>query len=142
MNWKLIFLLSLFGLAMGIGTVFVIPSRLEPMFWLAIFVLSAYLIATKCSRKYFLHGLALGLANCVWITATHILLVDRYLANHAQEAKMMMSGSMPFSPRAMMAMVGPVIGLVSGVVIGLFAMAARTLVGPRNATPALNQPGD
>jgi uncharacterized membrane protein len=33
MNWKLIFLLSLFGLAMAIATVFVIPSNIEPLFW-------------------------------------------------------------------------------------------------------------
>ena len=133
MNWKLIFGLSLFGLAMGIATVFVIPSRLEPMFWLAIFVLSAYLIATNSPDRYFLHGLLLGVANSVWITASHILLFDRYLASHAQEAKMMMSESMPLSPRVMMALVGPVIGVVSGVVIGLFAMAARKLVGSRRA---------
>ena len=46
MNWKLIFLLSLFGLAMGIATVYVIPSRLEPMFWLAISILC---VTLSCS---------------------------------------------------------------------------------------------
>jgi hypothetical protein len=31
MNWKLIIQLSMFGLAMGIATVFVIPSNIEPV---------------------------------------------------------------------------------------------------------------
>jgi hypothetical protein len=44
MDWKLIFGLSLFGLAMAIATVFVIPSNVEPIFWLAIFLVCAYLI--------------------------------------------------------------------------------------------------
>ena len=37
-----------------------------------------------------------------------------------------MMSSMPFpnSPRLMMALVGPVIGIVSGAVIGLFALVA------------------
>ena len=61
MNWKLILQLSLFGLAMGLATVFLIPSK-------------------------------------------------------------------PDSPRLMMAMMGPVIGVVSGLVLGLFAFVAGKLV--------------
>ena len=45
MNWKLIFQLSLFGLAMGVATVFLIPSTVEPLFWLVVFAISAYAIA-------------------------------------------------------------------------------------------------
>jgi hypothetical protein len=41
MNWRLIAQLSLFGLAMGIATVFFIPSTIEPLFWLVIFGISA-----------------------------------------------------------------------------------------------------
>ena len=59
MNWKLILQLSLFGLAMGLATVFFISSSAEPFFWLAIFIASAYLIATRAPGRYFLHGLRL-----------------------------------------------------------------------------------
>ena len=68
MNRKLILQLSLFGLAMGIATVFVIPSNIEPIFWLVIFGICAYIIATRCSGRYFLHGLFVSLVNSVWIT--------------------------------------------------------------------------
>ena len=47
MNWKLIFGLSLFGLAMAFATVFVIPSNVEPLFWLAIFIVCAVVIAKR-----------------------------------------------------------------------------------------------
>jgi hypothetical protein len=76
----------------------------------------------------FLHGLLLGLANSVWITAAHVLLYDAYIARHAQEAAMMQGPNMPAPPRVMMALVGPIIGLISGVVIGIFALIAGKLI--------------
>ena len=128
MNKKLIFQLSLFGLAMAIATVYVIPSRIEPLFWLVIFVICSYIIAKQCTEKYFLHGLCVSLVNAVWITAAHIILFDTYIANHAQEAAMMAKMPMPDSPRLMMLMTGPVIGLVSGIVLGLFAFIASKII--------------
>ena len=124
MNWKLIFTLSLFGLAMAIATVFWIPSGIEPLFWLAIFILCAWLIAGKCAGRYFLHGLFTGLANCVWITSTHILLFDTYVANHVSEAAMLNKMPLPDSPRLMMLMTGILIGIISGLVLGGFSVIA------------------
>jgi hypothetical protein len=128
MNWKLILQLSMFGLAMGIGTVFFIPSKIEPAFWLVIFVICAYVIAKRTVGLHFLHGVLLGLANSVWITAAHVLLYDSYIANHTREAAMMQSAPIPVSPRTLMAMVGPLVGLMSGVIIGLFAFVAGKLI--------------
>lgn len=130
MKWKLIGLLSLFGLAMGIATVFVIPSNIEPLCWLVIFLFCAYVIAKNSSGKHFLHGLLLGLANSVWITVAHVLLFDQYLARHAREAAMMNSMPLPASPKVIMGVTGPIVGLISGVVLGLFAFVASKLVKP------------
>ena len=136
MNWKLIFLLSLFGLAMGIATVFVIPSNIEPLFWLVIFVISAFVIARATASRHFLHGLLVGIVNSVWITGAHILFVNQYLANHAKEAAMMQNMPRPDSPRLMMAMVSPIAGLVSGAVIGILAFIASKLRKPRVSATA------
>jgi hypothetical protein len=127
MNWKLILQLSLFGLAMAFATVFVIPSTIEPLFWLVIFLVCAYVIARKAPGKYFLHGLLTSVVNSVWITATHVMLFDTYIANHAQEAEMM--AKLPLSPKLMMIGTGPIVGVVSGVVLGLFAWVAHKIVG-------------
>jgi hypothetical protein len=128
MDWKLIFQLSLFGLAMGIATVFLIPPSVEPICWLVIFLICAYMIAKRCPTGRFAHGLLLGLANSVWITAAHILFYDRYIAGHAQEAAMMKSMPLANAPRLMMALTGPVVGLVSGILIGLLALGAGKLI--------------
>jgi len=49
-----------------------------------------------------------------------------------------MMSSMPLrdSPRLMMACIGPIIGIISGLVIGLLALVARRLVKPRVNLPA------
>jgi hypothetical protein len=56
LNWKSIFLLSLFGLAMTFATVIWIPVKIEPLFGLIIFVICGYLIVKFSAGKYFLHG--------------------------------------------------------------------------------------
>jgi len=128
---KLILLLSLFGLAMGLGTVFFISSKVEPFCWLVIFLVSAFLIGRSGTRRPFLTGFLLGLANCAWIVAAHVLFVSRYLAGHPSEAAML--GASPFSesPRLMMAITGPAIGIVSGIVIGLLAMMTSRIFRQR-----------
>jgi hypothetical protein len=128
MNWKLIFALSLFAAGMSVGTVFVIPSNIEPVFWLAIFGVCAFFIAKRAPGRYFLHGFVLALFNCVWVTSGHILFASTYLANHPQEAAMTANTPFPDSPRLVMAFMGPVIGVVSGLVQGLFAFLASKLL--------------
>jgi hypothetical protein len=132
MNWGLIFKLSLFAAVMAVATVFVIPSKIEPAFWLVIFVVCAWAIARGAPGKYFLHGFVLALVNCLWITSGHILFAGAYLARHADEAASLAKMPAPDSPRLMMAMMGPVIGIISGLVQGLFAFVASKIVRKRS----------
>ncbi len=138
MNSKLILRLSLFGLAMAIATVYVIPANVEPFVWFVIFIDCAYFIATRAGGRYFLHGLLVGVCNSVWITSIHVMLFEQYMASHPEQAQMMTSMPLADSPRLMMAVTGPIIGVVSGAVLGLFAVAGRWLLGSRNvpASPA------
>jgi hypothetical protein len=131
MPWKLIFQLSLFGLAMGLATVFWIPSNVEPFLWIVIFGFCAFAIGRSGAPRPFVIGVLLGLANSVWITASHILLFDRYLANHPREAEMMQR--MPLPGRLMMTVTGPMVGLISGIVIGVLALIAAKIFRRRTA---------
>ncbi|PYQ50306.1 MAG: hypothetical protein DMF59_11165, partial [Acidobacteria bacterium] len=73
------------GLAMALGTVSIIPSRVEPLVWLAIFIVCAFFISRLRPDRTFLHGLVLGLVNSIWVTGAHIIFFHRYIANHPQE---------------------------------------------------------
>jgi hypothetical protein len=129
MNAKLIVQLSLFGLVMALATVWVIPSTVEPLAWLVIFPICAYSIARRAPGSYFLHGLLVGVLNSVWITATHLLWFDAYVARHAREAEMM--GRMPLAPKAMMLVTGPIVGVVSGIFLGILALVVHRIVSTR-----------
>jgi len=128
MNWNLIFKLSLFGLFMAFATVYFIPSLIEPFCWLAIFIACAYIIARALSSGYFLHGLAVGIVNSVWITAAHILLLDTYLPLHPREAAMMEKMPASIGPKLAMLITGPFIGVISGLILGLFAVIASKII--------------
>ena len=128
MNWKLIFQLSLFGLAMAFATVSMIPSNIETFFWLALFAFCAYVIAKQCREKYFLTGFLVSLLNCVWITSAHIIFVQTYLAHHADQASMLAKMPIPESPRLMMLMYSPIIGIVFGLSLGWSALIASKYI--------------
>jgi hypothetical protein len=126
MNAKLIVALSMYGLAMGLATIWFIPPGIEPILWLVIFIQCAWMIARYAPGKPFLHGFCVSLANCVWITSAHILFAGAYLANHAKEAAM--TQNTPLSPRLMMAITGPIVGVITGIVLGGLSWVATKFV--------------
>jgi hypothetical protein len=111
---------------MALGTVWFISSSIEPWLWLAIFLFCAYTVAKQSTGKFFLHGFLIGLVNCVWVTSAHVLFFSSYAAAHPQE--MEMNTMMPTHPRLMMLIMGPMIGIVSGLVLGLFCFVASKVV--------------
>lgn len=128
MNWKLLFILSLFGLAMAFATVSLIPSKIEPTIWLLIFVTCAWFIAKNTNRAYFLHGFILSLINCIFVVGVHVICYHTYILNHHDMAQI--NAKMPLSthPRLMMILLGPLFGIAFGVVQGLFSYIAGKLV--------------
>ena len=129
MNWKLIFYLSLYGFVMALATVSWIPFGYEPYFWTIIFIICAYWIAIKCSNYYFWNGFMVSIVNSIWITAAHIIFFDIYMAHHPEMQDFINKMPMPEYPRLMMAFMGPVIGAVSGLVLGMFSFLASRFVG-------------
>ncbi len=129
MNWKLIIQLSVFGLIMAFATVFLITEMFEPVFWIAIFIFSAYIIVQRVKGRYFLHGFFVSLANCVWITIAHILFYNTYIANHPAVAKMAQEHPfLPTHPRLAMLITGPLVGIVCGLILGLFAYIGSLMI--------------
>jgi hypothetical protein len=114
---------------MAFGTISLIPEMIEPVFWGAIFIFCAYIIAKRVGGKYFGHGLFLGLANCVWITAAHFVFYNTYIIHHQSVLKMSQQHPIfPTHPRIDMLIIAPFIGIISGVIIGIFALIASLLM--------------
>ena len=124
MNWKLIFVLSLFGLAMAVGSLFGL-GMLEPLLWLIIFIIYAWLIARRAPGKYFLHGFLTSVVNSVWMTAIHGTFFSIYAKNNPQFVQSAPPG---INPRVLMIIMGPLFGMLFGLVAGLFAFIASKFV--------------
>jgi hypothetical protein len=124
MNWKLILALSLFGLAMAIASLFGL-GMLEPLLWLIIFIIYAWVIAKRAPGKYFLHGFLVSVVNSVWITAIHAGFFSIYAKNNPQFVQSAPPG---MNPRVLMIIMGPIFGVLFGLVAGLFAFIASKIV--------------
>jgi hypothetical protein len=137
LNWKLVLQLSMFGLAMAIGSAFVLPPGIETPLWPVIFIVVAIVVARRAPARYFLHGFFVGLANWVWVAAAHVVFHEAYAAGHAKDIAAMLSMSMPSMPpwaveivRAFRARGIPIPG-ASGVVIGLLSWIASKIAAPK-----------
>jgi hypothetical protein len=133
MKWKLVLLLSLFGLAMAFATVSLIHVNTELICWLVIFIVSAYLIAKNCIDRYFLHGLLVGLLNCVWITAIHVFYFHTYMAHHIRMARKIADMTIANHPMRMMALMGIGFGIVLALILGLLSFSVSRLVKKKGA---------
>jgi len=110
---------------MSIATVFWIPMNIEPVCWLVIFALCAYIIVKNTPGKYFLHGFMVSMINSVWITAAHVIFYDTYMATHPEMASMNQGQS---NPQLMMIVMGPVFGAAFGLILGAFSFAAGKII--------------
>ena len=119
MNLKLVLQLSVFGLIMAFATVSLIPDVAESFFWLVIFIICAYLIAKRCTGRYFLHGFLTSIFNSIWITLVHFFFYNSYVQHHAAMAAKMTphAGYFNTHPRAFMVLCGLPIGVLFVIVL-------------------------
>ena len=138
MNWKLILLLSPFGVAMAFATVFGLPRSIEMLLWLIIFVIYAILIVKNAEGKYFLHGFLVSVVNGVWIGIIHSAFFSTYIANNPGMMESYQKMPQFLSPQVMMLLVGPIVGAVTGVIAGVFSLIAANVMkkSKQQATPS------
>lgn len=133
MNWKLIFALSLFGVAMAFAGVFgLLSPAAEPWVWLGIFGVYAVVIAKAVARRRYLHGFWVNVLNGVWFGLIHAAFYQTYLKNNPamiQQHEQMVNLHFA-SPPVMILLLGPVFGAAIGLVGGLFPWAAGRFLKP------------
>lgn len=138
MNWKLVFTLALFGVAMGIAAVLgFYPPSLEWLLWLIISLLCAWIIVKKAAVKPFLHGFMVGLLDGLAAPIITAIFFSTYVANnpsYADQAKQLPAG---LDMRTFGLILAPVIGVVYGLVLGLFAWLAGKIFKKSAASPTV-----
>lgn len=128
MNWRLILLLSLFGVAMAVASLFGLTRGIEPLLWLLIFIFYAWCVAKKATGKYFLHGFLASVLNGIWISIVHAAFYSLYIRNNPEMLQSFSKLPPGLSPRLMMLIIGPLVGAFFGVVAGLLAFVAAKIL--------------
>jgi len=121
MNWKLIFALSLFGIAMAFASTYGMTGKMEPLIWLVIFIINGLIIVRNAPGNYFLHGFLVSVVNGVWIGIIHASMFTTYMANNPDMVEMEKKMPQFGSTQMTMLIMGPVFGAVFGLVNGLIA---------------------
>jgi len=127
MNWRLILFLSLLGIVLGIASVFGFTSGREWLAWLIIGVYSAWKFASRSREELFLHGFYLGIFIGCFSSVIQALFVTTYLANNPQMVEAVDALPHGLHPAAVVLIMGPIIGTVTGVVFGVIAVIGGKL---------------
>lgn len=140
MNWTLVALLAIPGLMIGLLSSRGHTRGIEPYLWLVLAVFATLVIARTAGARYFLHGLSVGLSWGILNGLTAAALFPAYARNNPEIMRSIESGAGNFPPQAMFAIFAPVIGLATGLALGLLCIAATYLIQPAPPTEPFPPP--
>lgn len=126
MKWKTILLLSLFGILMGLNSVFGIIKNVEWILWLVIAIISAYVLNKRTTKLLVTHAVVTGLFMGVLNAIIQSSLFDSYLANNP-EIEGFKQWPITVEPQYFLLMAGPFAGIIYGLIIGLFALIIKKI---------------
>lgn len=131
MSWVLILALSDIGLLMGLASVFGLTRGIEGTLWLVIAIACAIVIGRKAGTRPFLHGFLVGLIGGAMSPLVQAALFPTYADNNPEAMAQMANIPGDVSPRIFVALLSPVIGLLSGLVMGALSWVAARILGRR-----------
>jgi hypothetical protein len=136
MNWQLILTLSLLGVVLGLVSVFGFLGNQIWLLWLCVAAFCAWQFARNTRRYLFLHGFYLGIFVGVCASWVQAIFLPAYLSNNPRMAEVFNNLPHNLHPAYLLLIMGPIVGTVSGVVVGLFAIIAGKIArGPVSDSP-------
>lgn len=126
MNWKTILLLSLFAILMGVLSVFGVIPDFEWLMWLVIAIVSGYVLNKQTKKLLFTHAVVTGIIMGVFNAVIQSVLFDTYLLTDPQ-IEGLSQWPTTIEPQYFLLIAGPFIGIVYGLVIGLFALIFKKI---------------
>lgn len=121
MNWKIILLLTLFGLAMGIASLTGTIQFFVLYLWTIIGVSCAFVVSWYARTKVFLHGLIIGLLSTAACSIICVLFFDTYVQNNSTTALLLERQNVFFSLKSFAFITSIPIGFFYGGFIGTIA---------------------
>jgi hypothetical protein len=119
MNWFIIALFSVFGAIMGTLSIKGYTQKLEPFLWLLFAFITALVLSKSIGNRSFFHAFLIGVAWGVLNGLIQFSFFDQYLSNNPRvQEDFKKSTAIGLKPRYLLLVTGPVIGAVTGAVMG------------------------
>ena len=122
-------MLTLFGVLMGLASVFGYTQSNEWLYWLVIAVISGFVIAKVTDRQIFVKSVVVGLFMGIFTGVIQSVLFDKYLENNPQSLDGFKEIPLSLAPQFVVLFTGPFIGIVFGLFIGLIAIIIDKITG-------------
>lgn len=117
MNWVLILSLSSFGVLLGILSVLGFTKKAEPILWLIAGFFTVFMLYQKETGLIFWHGFIIGVSWGFLNSIIQSIFFETYLKNNPKYTAAF-SKSSHLKPRYLILLVGPMLGLLTGAVLG------------------------
>lgn len=124
-------MLTLFGVLMGLASVFGYTQSNEWLYWLVIAVISGFVIAKVADRQIFVKSVVVGLFMGIFTGVIQSVLFDKYLENNPQSLDGFKEIPLSLAPQFVVLFTGPFIGIVFGLFIGLIAIIIDKITGKK-----------
>lgn len=119
-------MLSVFGAIMGFLSVKGYTGKLEPAYWLLFGIISSLVLSRNIENKLFIHALLIGLFWGILNALIQSSFFTQYLANNPNlQDRFKNTGSI--KPQYFVLIMGPVIGLVTGSLLGGLTLLLRKI---------------
>ena len=126
MDWKIIALMSAIGLIMGLLSVKGFTQKIEPVLWLLFSIATSLIVSKNIDGKLFLHGLLIGTAWGIFNGMIQSAFYEIYLSNNPSLQQKFQKNSF-IQPRYFVLVTAPVIGLITGLILGGLSLLLRKL---------------
>lgn len=117
MNWTLILSLSMFGVLIGLLSVLGITKKAEPLLWLLVGFFTIFILYRKATGMIFWHGFIIGIFWGCLNSIIQSIFFKTYLKNNPKYTEAYNKSSR-LKPRYLILLVGPLLGLLTGAVLG------------------------
>ena len=126
MNWKIIILLSLIGIAIAVGAIFGIVNSSYILVYMIIFaIVSGVIISRTCETAPFMHGVMVGLLSGIFGSMIQALMFDTYLKNNPSSLDGFKNITTNLQPQFVLLFSGPFFGIGYGILAGLVALVLK-----------------
>jgi len=112
---------------MGLNYAFDFIKGMEWLLWLLITIMSAYVLYKQTDRLLFTHAVLTGIIMGIFNTIVQAAFFDKYLEN-TPKIEGIPQWPITIEPQHFLLMVGPFIGIIYGLIIGLFALIIKKVL--------------